>query len=534
MSSILRPGYVRWDGLKYVLDPDIEIVGPPGLPGPPGAAGANGTNGPPGQPTIIFAPQAGSGVVNPPAYANWSDVVTAVNALNGSTPVPVTIMFDDSNGTCNIPSNAWDFGPLVTFAGNPAGEDGLMTNVNLLDGASFGFPPVVLKDIQLVSESNSPVVTSVAPQSHLELINSSISSVLSTPFFQIGNPYTVFLKNGSTLIFSGANVINSTAQISVYFFSGEVYDGALTTTDSILYYVNSSSDRPSINQTVGGSISVTLNLHQGNLDPFGVFSFGSTAQRPSIGGFPPGFRFFDTTLGAFIVWNGSAWIVPGGTVAPSVVTHVDNISFPGNNYNALNTDDIIVVGNHTSPFNIQLPSSPTIGHVITIKDGTGIASHQNQYINVNSGSFNINPPDYGFVSIPILNSYRILTNSQAVSFTFDGAIWQIVHQGFARELSGPDVLTFAPGGSTTTLVWANQVVMCFTNTSSPTVNLPPTTKVHGVEIIVKDFSGTAATHNITVSGNGNTIDGASSVLISTNFGFKRFYSFGNAWYIIGQ
>jgi len=39
MSSILKPGYVRWDGLKYVLDPGVEIVGPEGPVGPQGPPG---------------------------------------------------------------------------------------------------------------------------------------------------------------------------------------------------------------------------------------------------------------------------------------------------------------------------------------------------------------------------------------------------------------------------------------------------------------------------------------------------------------
>jgi hypothetical protein len=48
MASILTPGYLRWDGTKYVLDPGVEIVGatgpagPPGDPGPPGPAGPSG------------------------------------------------------------------------------------------------------------------------------------------------------------------------------------------------------------------------------------------------------------------------------------------------------------------------------------------------------------------------------------------------------------------------------------------------------------------------------------------------------------
>ncbi len=46
MSGILTPGYLRWDGTKYVLDNDIEIVGPAGTQGPTGPAGPAGPPGP--------------------------------------------------------------------------------------------------------------------------------------------------------------------------------------------------------------------------------------------------------------------------------------------------------------------------------------------------------------------------------------------------------------------------------------------------------------------------------------------------------
>lgn len=40
MSTILTPGFLKWDGTKYVLDPDVE-----GEPGPPGADGEDGAPG---------------------------------------------------------------------------------------------------------------------------------------------------------------------------------------------------------------------------------------------------------------------------------------------------------------------------------------------------------------------------------------------------------------------------------------------------------------------------------------------------------
>jgi hypothetical protein len=59
MGAFLIPGYLRWDGLKFVTDPNVEIIGPPGPPGP---------GGPPGQPTltnqanILYVSQTGNDI----------------------------------------------------------------------------------------------------------------------------------------------------------------------------------------------------------------------------------------------------------------------------------------------------------------------------------------------------------------------------------------------------------------------------------------------------------------------------------------
>lgn len=45
MAQILTPGYLRWDGTKYVLDEDVEIVGPAGAAGPAGSTGPQGAPG---------------------------------------------------------------------------------------------------------------------------------------------------------------------------------------------------------------------------------------------------------------------------------------------------------------------------------------------------------------------------------------------------------------------------------------------------------------------------------------------------------
>ena len=46
----------------------------------------------------------------------------------------------------------------------------------------------------------------------------------------------------------------------------------------------------------------------------------------------------------------------------------------------------------------------------------------------------------------------------------------------------------------------------------------PNPAYHGEIHTIKDASGAAGTNNITVSGNGNTIDGAATQTINTNYG----------------
>lgn len=74
-----------------------------------------------------------------------------------------------------------------------------------------------------------------------------------------------------------------------------------------------------------------------------------------------------------------------------------------------------------------------------------------------------------------------------------------------------------------------------TNTDSArTIVLPPAASVgRGKVIVIKDESGAAGTNNITADGSGNeTIDGATTKAIATNYGYLRLYCTGTAWFTI--
>lgn len=64
-----------------------------------------------------------------------------------------------------------------------------------------------------------------------------------------------------------------------------------------------------------------------------------------------------------------------------------------------------------------------------------------------------------------------------------------------------------------------------------TLNLCATLQ-KGRIVIIKDGKGDANSHNITIQGNGKNIDGASSLVINTNYGATRLIYNGSEWSVI--
>lgn len=72
-------------------------------------------------------------------------------------------------------------------------------------------------------------------------------------------------------------------------------------------------------------------------------------------------------------------------------------------------------------------------------------------------------------------------------------------------------------------------------TAGRTLTLPPANNMkNGENIVVQDESGAAGTHNITIAASGtDTINGAASVSISTNYGRLTFYKSGDGTWFSG-
>ena len=111
MGSILIPGYLRWDGFKYVLDPTVEIVGPPGAPGPttPGPPGPQGAQGPAG-PIGATGPQGPAG----PAVVVWTEANTDIYI----DPQNVTGTASDNNNGLTVATALLTVAKLNTLIAN--------------------------------------------------------------------------------------------------------------------------------------------------------------------------------------------------------------------------------------------------------------------------------------------------------------------------------------------------------------------------------------------------------------------------------
>lgn len=119
-----------------------------------------------------------------------------------------------------------------------------------------------------------------------------------------------------------------------------------------------------------------------------------------------------------------------------------------------------------------------------------------------------------------------VTYGQAISGEGDFTDISNVRSGPAERIGGRTPT------ATDYVMKPTDVLVGVTSTASArAITLPPvaTTPV-GQMYVVKDESGGAATHNITVSPASGNIDGAGSKVISTNYGFVRAYTDGVNWF----
>ena len=119
--------------------------------------------------------------------------------------------------------------------------------------------------------------------------------------------------------------------------------------------------------------------------------------------------------------------------------------------------------------------------------------------------------------------------------TYDGQKMRRLVEILERVLGG----TTAPQDATVSAVsypvdaGVNTVLVGHTTTAAVGIFLPPAASRRGQTVTVKDSGGNASVNTITVQRSGSdTIDGATTAVINTNYGVLRVYSNGVAWYTV--
>lgn len=102
--------------------------------------------------------------------------------------------------------------------------------------------------------------------------------------------------------------------------------------------------------------------------------------------------------------------------------------------------------------------------------------------------------------------------------------------GLVTMQAGQIAAVTTPGGYPYAVLTTDYTIAA-SSASANTVTLPSTPE-SGRIYIVKDATGTATSNNITVDGNGNNIDGASTYVINTNYGSVILQFNGTIWMVL--
>jgi hypothetical protein len=130
------------------------------------------------------------------------------------------------------------------------------------------------------------------------------------------------------------------------------------------------------------------------------------------------------TSGTGTTTHGAVNLQVGGTTTASVVTNkfvfnrgrrrnVTQISSGGGTYAVLATDDLIAITTLAAPFQINLPTTPTLGDTYEVKDTTGNAGAST--VTVSGNGANID----GSTTFLLTSAYA------AATFTYTGAQWSV-------------------------------------------------------------------------------------------------------------
>jgi hypothetical protein len=293
----------------------------------------------------------------------------------------------------------------------------------------------------------------------------------------------------------------------------------------------------------GGNASLTTNRYDFENHYNGV-SFKHTATQIIVS--PPiaGYTNVDQVLRNFISGtsvvmggnvtgaSGSCVVVAlqGNAVAPQTLSSVD--------------DGYALIWHNSSSQWVALPIPVSAGFTAG-GDLSGTSSSQTVISISGSSPFAISPASLQWLkttSSPTLtqaiqttdtatNSISIIAQSADTSASTNTSGGNVVlqggnskttgtgHGGFVNINSGETVKNITISASTYTVDTNSQLsdLVIFTDSTSNAINITLPTPTNGRFLIIKDKTGQAGTHNITLTASSGNIDGSGTYVLSTNF-----------------
>jgi hypothetical protein len=241
--------------------------------------------------------------------------------------------------------------------------------------------------------------------------------------------------------------------------------------------------------------------------------------------------------GDVIYWNGSSWTATSLVNSYPIGGAGGDLSgsYPNPSTYAIN--------------GFLLPAIPPIANQVFLVDNTSNLSYNFIFnanvsnsasitgtkISPNFGSQNIITTGDGYfngVQTSSVNTSLPMTvgqNALITNFGTDGVVnLSVGNNKVSTVNSGIRVATTIVNTATYNVQESDYIIFVDTSALSPTIYLPPTPQIGDVYIL-KDISGNANINNITLDGNGNTIEGLPSHIISIGKASATVFFTAFAW-----
>lgn len=322
--------------------------------------------------------------------------------------------------------------------------------------------------------------------------------------------------------------------------------------NSMIACRDSSGNNSSIDLQACANVLVARNDLRETLIPYGqssgtnelearhtASSTGSVITKTTTAGFP---RFYDFIPGLQVFWNGATYTIssvnfltqaitlssPVGTVVARTVLPADvNTGAETITFNSHGFNNGCIVEYSTAGTAIGGLTSGAFYYVVGATANTFQLA-----LTLGGAAINLSSAGVGNqVFTPVVET-RFSSNVYEANYTEDGHTLAATGTSQIYSTARDGMLSFPPDANYT--VSRSEGIIAFnTLTASRTVTLPSATTLRGKEFIIKDASGAAATHNIVIDGAGSeTIDGALTVSITSNYGRVKIKSNGSNWITI--